>query len=181
VIGLARPETQTTEVERDCLVRHASGRRRLVEIGVWHGGTTSRLRSVMASDGVLSAVDPFRPGRLGFSAQKRIAHHEVGRIRNGTVRWIETTGAKASAGHEPVDFIFIDGDHTEQGLLDDWLAWNGLVQPCGIVAIHDSRSTPDYPIDDAGSVKVTNEVILRDDRFERKEVVDSLTVLSRRV
>ena len=87
----------------------------------------------------------------------------------------------ASAGHEPVDFIFIDGDHGEQGLLHDWLAWNGLVQPRGIVAIHDSRSTPGRPIDDAGSVKVTNEVILRDDRFERKEVVDSLTVLSRRV
>ena len=95
-------------------------------------------------------------------------------------RALETTGAKASARHEPADFIFIDGDHTEQGLLQDWLAWHELVQPGGIVAIHDSRSTPARPIDDAGSVKVTNEVILRDDRFETREVVDSLTVLVRR-
>ena len=80
-----------------------------------------------------------------------------------------------------MDFIFIDGDHSEQGSLQDWLAWKDLVQPGGIVAIHDSRSTPTRAIDDAGSVKVTNEVILRDDRFERREVVDSLTVLSRRV
>ena len=116
VIGLAGPETQTTEAERECLVRYASGRRRLVEIGVWHGLTTSRLRSVMATDGVLSAVDPFPPGRLGFSAQKQIAHYEVGRIRNGTVRWLETDGAEAAVGHEPVDFIFIDGDHSEQGV-----------------------------------------------------------------
>ena len=180
VIGLAGPETQTTEAERECLVRHASGRRRLVEIGVWHGVTTSRLRSVMASDGVLSAVDPFPPGRLGFSAQKQIAHYEVDRIRNGAVRWLETHSAEAAVGHEPVDFIFIDGDHSEQGTLQDWLAWKDLVQPGGIVAIHDSRSTPTRAIDDAGSVKVTNEVILRDDRFETREVVDSLTVLARR-
>lgn len=181
VIGLAAPETQTTEAERECLGRHASGRRRLVEIGVWHGVTTSRLRSVMASDGLLSAVDPFPPGRFGFSAQKQIAHYEVDRIRNGAVRWLETHGAEAAIGHEPVDFIFIDGDHGELGTLQDWLAWKDLVQPRGIVAIHDSRSTPTRAIDDAGSVKVTNEVILRDDRFEAREVVDSLTVLARRV
>jgi predicted O-methyltransferase YrrM len=180
MIGLAEPDTQTTEAERECLSRHASGRRRLVEIGVWHGVTTSRLRSVMATDGVLSAVDPFPPGRLGFSAQKRIAHREVSRIRNGTVRWLETTGAEAAAGHEPVDFIFIDGDHSEQGLLADWLAWKGLVQPGGIVAIHDSRPTPTRAIDGAGSVTITNAVILRDDQFETQETVDSLTVLGRR-
>jgi predicted O-methyltransferase YrrM len=180
-IGFAGPETQTTAAERECLVRYASGRRRLVEIGVWHGLTTSRLRSVMAPDGVLSAVDPFPPGRLGFSAQKRIARYEVGRIRNGVVRWIETNSAQASVGHEPVDFILIDGDHSERGALQDWLAWSRLVQQGGIVAIHDSRSTPTRAIDDAGSVKVTNEVILRDHRFEPREVVDSLTVLARRV
>ena len=174
VIGLAGPETQTTDAERECLARYASGRRRLVEIGVWHGLTTSRLRSVMAPDGVLSAVGPFSPGRLGFSMHKRIAHYEVDKIRNGALRWLETHGGEAAVGHELVDFLFIDGDHSEQGTLQDWLAWKGLVQPGGIVAIHDSRSTPTRAIDDSGSVKVTNEVILRDDRFERER---SLTAL----
>ena len=94
VIGLAGPETQTTEAERECLVRYASGRNRLVEIGVWHGVTTSQLRSVMALDAVLSAVDPFPPGRLGFSPQKQIAHYEVDRVRNDTVRWIATIVSK---------------------------------------------------------------------------------------
>lgn len=180
IVGLTKAETQATDAERDCLARHASGRRRLVEIGVWHGVTTRRLRTVMAPDAVLSAVDPFPAGRLGFSAQRRIAYGEVNKIPNGTVRWLRTTGERASAGHESVDFIFIDGDHSEDALLADWRAWRALVEPGGIVAIHDSRSTPTRDIRDAGSVKVTNAVILRDEQFEVVDLVDSLTVLRRR-
>jgi predicted O-methyltransferase YrrM len=178
-LGLAAAETQTTSAERDCLARHASGRRRLVEIGVWHGVTTKRLRQVMNPDGVLTAVDPFPAGRLGMSLQARIAHTEVDTVSNGTVEWVRATSAEAARGHEPVDFVFIDGDHSEEGLLADWEAWSPLVEPGGIVALHDSRSSRRRVIDDAGSVKVTNEVILPDKRFELVETVDTLTVLER--
>ena len=178
-LGLAGAETQTTSAERHCLARHACGRRRIVEIGVWHGVTTKRLRSVMDPDGVLTAVDPFPSGRLGISLQERIAHSEVGTVSNGTVEWFRTTGAEAARGHEPVDFVFIDGDHSEEGLLADWEAWSPLVEPGGIVALHDSRSSQRRHIDDAGSVRVTNEVILPDKRFELVETVDTLTVLER--
>jgi predicted O-methyltransferase YrrM len=179
-VGLASADTQTTPAERDCLARHARGRRRLVEIGVWHGVTTKRLRAAMHPDGVLTAVDPFPEGRLGFSVQQRIAQREVGAVPNGRVTWSRTTGADAARAHALVDFVFIDGDHSEEGLLADWHAWSPLIEPGGIVSLHDSRSTPDRPIDDAGSVKVTNEVILRDARFDVIDTVDSLTVLRRR-
>jgi predicted O-methyltransferase YrrM len=179
-IGLAPATTQTTSAERDCLARYATGRRRLVEIGVWHGVTTKRLRAAMHATGVLSAVDPFPIGRLGFSVQQHIAHREVDSIANGQVAWLRTTGAAAARDHHSVDFVFIDGDHSEHGLLADWRAWSPLVEAGGIVALHDSRSTPDRPIDDAGSVKVTNDVILRDERFSVVDTVDSLTVLQRR-
>jgi len=178
-LGLAEAETQTTQAERDCLAHHATGRRRLVEIGVWHGVTTKRLRRAMDPDGVLTAVDPFPVGRLGISLQQRIARREVEAVGNGRVAWVRTTGADAARDHVPVDFVFIDGDHSEDGLLADWRAWSPLVQTGGIVALHDSRSSDDRFIDEAGSVKVTNEVILRDRGFERIDVVDTLTVLRR--
>jgi hypothetical protein len=72
--------------ETACLVEYARNKRRLAEIGVWEGGTTKMLRQVMASDGVLFAIDPFPGGRLGLSYQRPIAHGEVRRIPNGTVR-----------------------------------------------------------------------------------------------
>jgi len=184
-LGFARAETQTTEAERDCLARQAAGKKRLVEIGVWHGVTTCRLRRAMSPEGVLFGVDPYPVGRLGFSAQWRIARSEVEKISNGSVEWLRLTGVEAaqlylSRYQEPVDFIFIDGDHTYDGLRHDWQAWSGVVEPGGIIALHDSRSSATRRIDDAGSAVYTREVIMQDERFEPLETVDTLTVMRRK-
>jgi predicted O-methyltransferase YrrM len=183
-LGVSAAESQTTIAERDCLARYAAGRRRLAEIGVWHGVTTRRLRAAMAPDGELLAIDPYPAGWLGFSAQRYIAHHEVAGVKNGRVRWIRATGVEtarrmAAAREAPVDFLFIDGDHTYEGLRGDWEGWSDLVAPNGLVALHDSRSTPARNIEGAGSVRYTNKVILRDGRFVSADAVDSLTVLRR--
>lgn len=183
-VGLARAETQTSEAERDCLARHAAGKRRLVEIGVWHGVTTARLRSAMAPDGLLYAVDPFPVGRLGFSVQRYIAHRIVRQVSNGKVEWVRLTGAEAGRRHaadrlDPVDLVFIDGDHSYDVVRSDWEAWSPLVAEAGVVALHDSHPTPTRPIHDAGSVRFTQETVLCDRRFALVEVVDTLTVVRR--
>ena len=183
-LGLAEAETQTTVGERECLARHAKGKKRIVEVGVWHGVTTCLLREAMASDGVLFGVDPFPLGRFGFNAQSIIAHAKVSKVLNGSVRWIRSTGADAaryyaSTEKERVDFVFIDGDHSYEGLRGDWELWRELVAHGGIIALHDSRSSTARNIDDAGSVIYTSDVILLDKRFKQIEAVDTLTVLSR--
>jgi predicted O-methyltransferase YrrM len=181
-LGLASAETQTTEAERDCLARHAAGKKRGAEIGVWHGVTTCRLRKAMAADATLFAGDPFPAGRLGFSAQRIIANREVSRLSMGNVQWIRQTGAEAAhslRGSGLFDFVFIDGDHSYEGLEADWTGWSRLLASGGVIALHDSRSTPERPISNAGSVLFTQEVILADRRFEMVETVDSLTVVQR--
>jgi predicted O-methyltransferase YrrM len=183
--GLVQAETSVTKAEWDCMALHASGRRCLVEIGVWHGVTTCRLRQVMAPDGILYAVDPYPVGRIGISMPRRIAHSEVGRVRNGRVQWVRETGSDAAQGLAAelvgrVEFVFIDGDHSYDGLRSDWEGWSGLVAPGGSVALHDSRSSPARRIDDAGSVRFASEVILADPRYEVADTIDSLTVLRRR-
>ena len=37
------------------------------------------------------------------------------------------------------DLIFIDGDHSLEGIKQDWADWSDRVQPDGIVALHDTR------------------------------------------
>ena len=181
LVGLRSAETQTTQAERACLARHVQGRSRVAEIGVWHGVNTAIFRRVMAPDGILYAIDPFPAGRLGVSLPQLIAHAEVKRVSGGIVEWLRTTGVNAAAQmQKPVDFIFIDGDHSAEGLTGDWHAWRDLIAPGGIVALHDSRSTRERPIDDAGSVVVTNTLILPDPRFDVVETVESLTVLTRK-
>ncbi len=182
-LGLASPSTQTSERERSCLRRHAAGKRRLAEIGVWHGVNTRAFREAMAPDGVLLAVDPF-PRRFfgirGFGWARRIAHREVARSGNGRVVWLECRGEEAprlpaAQPFLPVDFIFIDGDHSYAGLQGDWQAWKDRVAPGGIVALHDSRQR-----DGCGSERFTQDVILADPDFVRVDEIDSLTVLRRK-
>ncbi len=180
-LGLAAAGTQTSPAEQAALVRWASGRRALVEIGVWHGANTRRLRDAMARDGTVTGVDPFPAGRLGVSFPMRIALREVARSARGRFTLLRTTGAEAAAAWRgPIDFLFIDGDHSWDGIRGDWEGWSGFVEVGGVVCLHDSRATPERPIADAGSVRYTAEVIARDPRFEVAEEVETLTVLVRR-
>lgn len=184
-VGAASAESSTSRAEREMLSRYAAGRRRVVEIGVWHGVNTRRLREAMDSQGVLCAVDPFPRGRLGVSFQRFIAHREVGRVPRGTVRWMEITGEDAARrfvqeGLGQADFIFVDGDHSWEGVRRDWEAWSPVVAPRGIVALHDSRATDQYPIGDAGSVRFTQEVVARDPRFSLVDAVDRLSIFVRK-
>src|SRR5918994_3297503 len=122
LVGGRAAETQTTARERAALAVRAAGRARIVEIGVWHGVTTAVLRRAMAPDGVLWAVDPFPAGRLGVNLQRPIARAEVRRVPNARVRWIRSTGEDAALTYRrektpPADVVFIDGDHSYDGLL----------------------------------------------------------------
>jgi predicted O-methyltransferase YrrM len=182
-IGLAGAETQTTEAERQALEQAVAGRKRVVEIGVWHGVTTARLKAGMDARGILYAVDPFEPGRLGLSFQALIARREVARVQGAVVLWVRKTGVDAApiiARDGLVEAVFIDGDHSYEGLQSDWLAWSDRVIPGGIIALHDSVSSPHRNIDDAGSVRFTREKVMGDRRFERAGLVDSLTLWRRR-
>jgi predicted O-methyltransferase YrrM len=182
--GLAGAETQTTEAERACLGRHAMGRSRAAEVGVWHGVTTRMLAGFVAPGGVLYAIDPYPAGRLGVNFQRRIARREVAGVnRSVRVEWLRMTGVEAAGrlaeGRESVDFVFIDGDHSYDGLRADWEAWSPLVAPGGVVGLHDSRSCPGRNIDEAGSVRFVSEVIHRDPRFSLAEEVETLSVFRR--
>ncbi|MEY2559679.1 MAG: hypothetical protein QOG51_94, partial [Verrucomicrobiota bacterium] len=46
LVGAQRPITQTTEEEREVLRSYATGKKRLVEIGVFHGVNTRMFREV---------------------------------------------------------------------------------------------------------------------------------------
>ncbi len=183
-LGLAKPWTFYGVSECECLERYALGKKRLVEIGCWQGVNTGRLRRAMAPDGVLYAVDPYSPGRMGFNAAKIIAHREVEKNRNGKVRWLEMTDLAAAekiktSGEGAFDFIFSDSLNTYEGLKAAWNAWSALTAPGGIYIIANSAPAPGRGIEKAGSVAFTREIILEDSRFRLREIVETFTILER--
>jgi hypothetical protein len=180
-LRLRHATTGTTRRERDALARHAHNRRHAVVVGVAQGVTTKRLRASLAPDGELWAIDPYPANRLGLRFSEMIAHGEVRSVENGQVRWVRSTSIEAAAlwrseRRPSPDFVFIDANHTWDGISQDWESWAGL--PGGVIALHDSRSVPEKPLD-ADSVRFTQTVVLKDARFRVVEEVDSLTVLER--
>lgn len=174
--GLARIQPWADPAETDCIVRHARGKRRLAEIGVWEGGTTRRIREVMDPRAVLFAVDPFPRGRLGFSYQLPIAHGEVARVRNGDVVWIRKDAAEAArdarVAISPFDFVFLDGDHTFEGTRAAWEAWRPLA--AAVIALHDAFGRADQ-----GSVRFVRDHVLTDRSFTVLDQAGCLLVLKR--
>jgi predicted O-methyltransferase YrrM len=175
-LGLVTVNPWADPGETDVLTRYATGRRRLAEIGVWEGGSTRALRRVMSPDGVLFAIDPFPRGRLGISYQRPIAHGEVNRIENGQVIWIRDTGVAAArdprVASAPFDFVFIDGDHSYEGLRADWAAWAPLAGD--LLVLHDVIGNPND-----GSARFAREHIFTDPAFRVVETVGCLAVLKR--
>ncbi len=179
-LGIAGAITQTSVAEQEVLVKYATEKKRAAEIGAYHGFNTRRIRQALAPDGVLLVIDPYFRDKFdirGLTWARRIAHREGGKISNAKVTWIETTSEKAPQHRSvvpylPIDFIFIDGDHSFEGLQGDWEAWSRHIQTDGIVALHDS-----FNRNNCGSEKFTRERILKDQNFKLLEIVDSLTVL----
>ena len=182
-LGLAPAEVWTTDAERACLARHAADKRRLVEVGVWHGGTTRYLREAMSSEATLYAVDPFPAGHFGVSLPRVVARREVNQVRNGRVVWLRTTGAAAArletmGEQPPIDFVFVDNAQTYETLEAEWTAWSPVVGAGGVICLHDSRPWPeDQPVQ--SSVEYARTVVRNDPRFTTVDEVDSLTVLRR--
>lgn len=176
---LRRADTQTTAAERACIAAYAAGRRRLVEIGVMHGASTRLICEVMAPDGTLTAIDPFPAGRLGVSFEYAIARREVSRGPARHIVWRRESSQRVGASWtQPLDFLFIDGDHSRRGIDEDWTTWSRFVEPGGVVLLHDSRHVDGRPVHECAAY--TEEVIRRDPRFACIDGVETITVLERR-
>src|SRR6267143_3081666 len=133
--GLDPADTQTTAAERECLTRYASGRARLVEIGVFEGVGTRVLAGAIARGGELFAIDPFVTGRLGMNWGKPIALSQIKKANSrGTVTVIKAFSWEAAKQLDGLfDMIFIDGDHSLEGIRRDWEDWSVKVQSGGIM------------------------------------------------
>lgn len=177
-LGAAPAKTQVHPDELAALLRHAAGAHQAVEIGVYHGATTARLRTVLAADAVLTAIDPHPPGRLGVSFERAVARREVRRARGAEVRFARAlSNAVASAWTTPVDFLFVDGDHTWEGVSADWAGWRPWLALGARVAFHDAAALPGEPAHE--SARFTAEVLATDPDFVVRETVRSLVVLER--
>jgi cephalosporin hydroxylase len=130
--------------------------RAVVEIGTARGGTLFLFTRVAAPDAILVSVDLSsaedtrfaggnvarrRPLYESFALDQQQVHFVVGDSHE------EETVARvreALAGRA-ADLLFVDGDHTSEGVRRDYELYRALVRPGGMIAFHDIvTGTPEF-------------------------------------
>ena len=182
IFKLDLPDTQTTPQERTALAKYAAGAGLAVEIGVFEGVNTVIISKALANGGKLFGIDPFFKGRLGICYHKVIAQLHL--KRNGVDKRVEIIEKlsfdAADDVPEKVDFIFIDGDHSYEGIHKDWQVYAKLLKANGIMALHDTSIIAADGDWVQGSVRYYNDVIKHDERFEWITTVDRMNILRRK-
>lgn len=123
----------------------------VVEIGTLHGGTAV-MWSAIATGKVITVDKPM--GRFGgadhglttFACQERAK-----KLASISPRIVSVLGDSKSIatyaevlghlGKEQIDLLFIDGDHTLEGVSDDYELYRQLVRKGGVIAFHDINTT----------------------------------------
>ena len=119
--------------------------RRALEIGTAHGGTFYLWTRAAAPDALLVSLDlpPWERDDPG-EARNLDRFHRFARERQ-QLRFIRADSHdKVSReqvvrllGSAQLDFLFIDGDHSYEGVKQDFADYAALVRPGGLVALHD--------------------------------------------
>lgn len=179
--GLASPFSQTIGIELACLARHATGRRCALEIGCFQGISASVIAKALDPVGKLYCVDPWAP--IGDRENDIFAIAKRHFRRTGVEgRIVILQGLSAAmAPHLPpsLDFAFIDGDHSSEGLATDWAIVAPRMTPRGVVCLHDTTIPQSEPLRQHESVQYYDDFIRGDQRFDLIETVHSLNVLER--
>lgn len=178
-LRLRPPLTEHTEAEGHLLQRFASGARCAVELGVAEGSSAWEVRQVIDPGGTLHLVDP-HTGRFGLSFAGRIARRIVGGLDRGRVVWRRQLSHEAAESwRDEIDFLFIDGDHSYEGVSRDWREWTPHMKVGGHVVLHDARLVDGWTTPDTGPLRLVAE--LEDDpAWKEVATADSAVVLERK-
>jgi cephalosporin hydroxylase len=121
----------------------------ILEIGSFYGGTlwfymnanNANLKSIMSIDLPVPPSDD-RYGEMlkcrtlwpGWEEQRGVAIYDIQGNSQGE---LAIRGASSIFKDDPVDLLFIDGDHSYQGVKADYENYEKLVRPGGMIVFHD--------------------------------------------
>ena len=121
--------------------------RTVLEIGTARGGTLFLLAHVAGADATLVSIDlPYSGpcGNAGYPPAFEPLFASFGReqqtielIRGDSHKDETRASVERILGQRAVDFLLIDGDHTEAGVRRDFSLYSPLVRDDGYIALHD--------------------------------------------
>lgn len=138
------PKRYVHEGELDCLVHLLHGARTVVEFGCNSGRTAAAiLRNVPTVERYIGVDVP-----VGYRPACRVQRSEIpqipGELALADSRFELVLSERGSFELTPADLpkcdaVFIDGDHSEAGVLNDYALAKAIVRPGGIIVFHDDN------------------------------------------
>ncbi|MFT3908087.1 MAG: class I SAM-dependent methyltransferase [Ferruginibacter sp.] len=180
LLRLTGPHSQMIEDEKRCLQKYAQKKSKALEIGTYMGVSASIIAKSLVEGGVVYCVDPY----TGLDVCQEIAERELKRnkVFEKTKLFKGFSSDEAIIKQIPtdLDFILVDGDHSYEGLKNDWKIVSERLVSNGIVCLHDTITPEKEPWRNFGSVEYFNKIIMNDPGFELLESVFSMNVLRRK-
>jgi len=146
-----KPIQTPAEIEQLYLAVCELKPRRVLEVGTARGGTLYLWTQAATDDAIVVSVD-LPGGRFGGGyAECRVALYEAFAGPQQNVRLLRGDShapqtleqVRNILGDQPLDLLFIDADHTYEGVKADFVQYSPLVRPGGLIGFHDIRPSPD--------------------------------------
>jgi predicted O-methyltransferase YrrM len=178
---LVNATSQTRPDELSALAKYSSGSRLALEIGSDQGVSAAVIAASIDKNGLLYCIDPWPERRNAPNPCKEIfERHTLRTGTRGRIKALIGTSRMAEAEvPNELDFIFIDGDHSRDGLAFDWYLAKQKLRQGGIVCLHDVCVPDAEPWRRPESVDYFETVIVADEEFILVEKVRSLAILHR--
>ncbi len=161
-----------------------------VEIGCWQGKSSVCLARGLAGKSTprLCCIDPFDASgdeasrdeyseRANLTGPLRSAFEQ--NLRDAAVRDIVDVRPGLSHEHaiawqEPIDLLFLDGDHSYEAVRSDFTDWTPKVRAGGFLCLHDVV----HPVHE-GPRRIVDEFVRPDPQWIERRQVDSMLVVQK--
>jgi predicted O-methyltransferase YrrM len=138
-----RPDQRRAEILDLLELLRRDPPRRLCEIGARRGGTLILFGQAAAPDGRILSLDiDFRAFQLKWNPRFARVGQQVTCLRGDSHAPETLARAREWLRGELLDFLFIDGDHSLEGVRSDFTMYAPLVRHGGVIAFHDIA--PDF-------------------------------------
>ena len=153
--------------------------KRILEIGTAGGGTLFLFSQVADPNAIIISIDlpggPFGGGYPEwkiplYKSFKRYPSQKIFLIRANSHDTKTLNLVKKILGNHKLDFLFIDGDHTYEGVKKDFEMYSPLVRKGGLIAFHDIVPGPQEYVGEVP--KFWNEIKQKYDKQRIVEIVE---------
>lgn len=169
-------EPRQNMAEIECLYEEVCklAPKRILEIGTAKGGTLYLWCQAATPNATIVSVDlpggeyggAYHPARIPFYQSFAREGQHLHLVRADSHRPDTVEKVKNLFGRKSVDFIFIDGDHTYEGVKADFHQYSPLVRPGGLIGFHDI-----LPRTDIADIKVDQFWREIRDRYDTEEFI----------